>query len=65
MLCFSCPVDKGLGGPLACLKKKILNECRDFHAWRAGILTEDDGKRPWNEENIDEQGKPYFTLWTN
>lgn len=57
MLCFSCPVDKGFGGPLACLKNQILNECRDFLAWRAGILTEFDGQRPWDEEKIDEQGK--------
>lgn len=60
ILRFSCPVDKGFGGPLASLKNEILIECRNFHAWKAGILTERDGQRPWDEEKIDEQGKKYL-----
>ena len=54
--CFSCRVDKGFGGPLTCLKNKILKECREFHAWRTDMLTELNGEKPLNEDKVDEKG---------
>lgn len=60
--CFSCPVDRGFGGPLTCLKNKILKECREFHAWRTDMLTERNGEKLLSEDKIDEQGtdRPYL-----
>lgn len=60
--CFSCPVDKGFGGPLTCLKNKILKECREFHAWKTDMLTARNGKKLLGGNKVDEQGtdKPYL-----
>lgn len=58
---FSCPADKGFGGPLTCLKYKILKECGEFHAWRTDMMTERSQEKLLSEDKNDEQGKdrPY------
>ena len=64
--CISCPEDKGLGGTLAGLKKKITKECRDFQSWRTDTLAQRDGQGTWNEEKTDKQGEYTFLFsWFN